>query len=200
MYKIACIMGKSSSGKDHIYKALLGDDELNLKRVVMYTTRPMRDDEHDGIEYFFTDDEHADRFLVDGRVIEMRTYNTVYGPWRYFTADDGQIDLNKGNYLVIGTLEAYSKYVKYYGNDVVMPIYIEVEDGIRLERAMQREKKQAVPKYREMCRRFLADCEDFSDDKILEQGIVRRYENNNSIEACIREIKQDILDKMGKLE
>lgn len=200
MYKIACIMGKSSSGKDHIYKALLEDNELNLKSVVMYTTRPMRDGEQDGLEYFFIDDEKADRFLADGRVIEMRTYNTVYGPWRYFTADDGQIDLNTGNYLVIGTLEAYSKYVKYYGNDVIMPIYIEVEDGIRLERAMQREKKQAVPKYREMCRRFLADCEDFSEDKLLEQGIVRRYENNNSIEDCIMEIKRDIMDKMSKLE
>ena len=39
-----------------------------------------------------------------GRIVELREYNNVYGVWKYFTADDGQIDLNSGNrYLVIGT-------------------------------------------------------------------------------------------------
>ena len=40
-------------------------------------------------------------------------------------------------------------------------IYIEVEDGVRLERALKREQQQASPKYAEMCRRFLADQDDF---------------------------------------
>ena len=40
MPEIAFLMGKSSSGKDNIFKALVGDKELNLKTVIMYTTRP----------------------------------------------------------------------------------------------------------------------------------------------------------------
>lgn len=196
MYKIACIMGKSATGKDHIYKALLGDETLGLRKVIMYTTRPMREGECDGVEYYFTDDAHADKLADEGRIIEMRTYNTVYGPWKYFTADDGQIDLQNGRYLVIGTLEAYLKYVKYYGKDVVMPIYIETEDGIRLERALERERSQKVPKYKEMCRRFIADCEDFSEENLLAGGIDVRYENNGDIQDCIDKIKADLMSNM----
>lgn len=45
-------------------------------------------------------------------------------------------------------------------------IYIEVEDGERLARALHREGKQEEPRYEEMCRRFLADQVDFSEEKI----------------------------------
>lgn len=199
MYKIACIMGKSGVGKDHIYQALLEDDALNLKKVVMYTTRPMRSGEQDGVEYFFTTDERVQEYERDGKIVEMRTYQTVQGPWHYLTVEDEQMDLTNGHYLVIGTLEVYASYVAHYGKDIVMPIYIEVEDGLRLERAMKREKKQEKPNYKEMCRRFLADCEDFSEEKLEKNGIETRYANNTEIEDCIAAVKQDILNKMFEM-
>lgn len=196
MYKIACIMGKSGVGKDHIYKALLEDEALGLNKVVMYTTRPKRSGEQEGVEYHFTDEAAVHKFQREKRIIEMRTYETVQGPWRYFTVDDGQVDLDEGKYLVIGTLEVYASYVKHYGKDVVMPIYIEVEDGLRLERALKREKKEVYPKYKEMCRRFLADCEDFSPDRLAENGITKFYGNNGDIGECIEEIRTDIFKYM----
>lgn len=55
MGKIFYLMGKSSSGKDTIFKALLSDGELSLKQIVPYTTRPIREGEQNGVEYFFTD-------------------------------------------------------------------------------------------------------------------------------------------------
>ena len=198
MYKIACIMGKSSSGKDHIYRALLEREELNLKQIIMYTTRPKRSGEEDGVEYHFTDDETVHGLQQEGKIIEIRQYDTIYGIWKYFTADDGQIDLTKGRYLIIGTLEVYEKFCEYYGKDIVMPIYIEVDDGIRLERALIRERKQDEPKYREMCRRFLADCEDFSEEKLNSAGIIKRYANNGTIEECIDMVAKDIDANMWK--
>lgn len=42
MGKIFYIMGKSSSGKDTIYRRLLEDKELELRNIILYTTRPMR--------------------------------------------------------------------------------------------------------------------------------------------------------------
>ena len=45
MRYIFYITGKSASGKDSIYKALLEDKELRLNPMVLYTTRPMRDGE-----------------------------------------------------------------------------------------------------------------------------------------------------------
>ena len=137
MPEIAFIMGKSASGKDKIYKNLIEDESLKLNTVILYTTRPMRAGETDGVEYFFVNDETAVKMQESGRIVELREYNTVYGVWKYFTADDGQIDLNSGNrYLVIGTLEAYDKFCEFYGKQHIMPIYIEVEDGLRLTRAI----------------------------------------------------------------
>ena len=38
MGKIFYIMGKSASGKDHIYARLAAHEELGLKKLVLYTT------------------------------------------------------------------------------------------------------------------------------------------------------------------
>ncbi len=69
-----------------------------------------------------------------GKVIEVRSYQTVHGVWHYFTVNDGQIHLESQNYLMIVTLEGYIKIRDYFGADAVVPVYIEVEDNIRLRR------------------------------------------------------------------
>lgn len=195
MAKIFFVLGKSCSGKDTIFKKLREDRELNLNTVTGYTTRPMREGEINGVEYFFVNNEELEALKNQGKVIECRDYNTVYGVWSYFTVDDGQINLEKGNYLYIGTLESYEQMVRYYGKEVVVPIYVEVETGERLTRAVNRERQQENPKYTELCRRFLADEEDFCEENIKKAGIKKRYENN-SLERCIEEIVEDIRDFM----
>lgn len=192
MGKIVYLMGKSSSGKDTIFKRLLEDDTLGLKTVVPYTTRPIRSGEKNGVEYYFTDEEGYLKLKARGKIIEERAYRTFHGLWRYFTLDDGQIRWNGQNYIMIGTLEAYLKMKDYFGEDKVLPVMIELDDGIRLERALNRERKQQQPKYEEMCRRFLADSEDFSEEKIREAGIRRRFQNDN-LERCLSEIKEYIM-------
>lgn len=191
MGKIFYIMGKSSSGKDSIYSRLLQDQELGLCKMILYTTRPIREDEVYGREYYFVKEEDFRKFQEEGKVIEARTYQTVYGPWTYFTADDGQIRLEEKNYLGIGTLESYENMKKYFGEEALYPVYIQVEDGERLKRAIYREEQQKVPKYAEMCRRFLADTEDFSEENLMRAGIGVRFENKE-LENCIKEIKNCI--------
>lgn len=192
MGKIFYIMGKSSSGKDTIYKKLISDESLGFNEIVGYTTRPIREGETDGKEYFFVSEDKMNDMKNAGKIIEHRAYNTVYGVWNYFTADDGQIDFEKNDYLLIGTLESYENVCKYYGKDVMVPIYVYVEDGLRLERALMREKTQSTPKYAEMCRRFLADESDFSEENIKRNNIDTRFENID-LEQCLKEIKEYIL-------
>ena len=187
MGKIFYIMGKSASGKDKIYSILMEKKELKLHKLVLYTTRPIRAGEENGKQYFFTDDKKLEQFRKSGKLIESRSYDTIHGVWTYFTADDGQVDLEKADYLGIGTLESYCRMKEYYGNDKVLPIYIQVEDGERLQRALIREKKQDNPKYAEMCRRFLADQEDFSEEHIREAGIEIRFVNDD-LDNCVRNI------------
>ncbi len=177
MGKIFCLMGKSSSGKDTIYKMLSEQEEISFSKIIPYTTRPMRQGEQEGVEYHFTSEERLSELTAQGKVIEVRAYDTVYGIWKYFTVDDGQIDLTSNDYLVIGTLEVYLALRGYYGKNVVVPIYIEVDDGLRLQRALDRERMQDTPKYAEMCRRFLADEKDFSEEKLREAEITTRFTN-----------------------
>ncbi len=184
MGKIILLLGKSSSGKDHFYKMLKEEPALQLQTVVLYTTRPMRENEQDGVQYFFTDETKLSKLRAEGRVIEERCYQTALGPWYYFTVDDGQIDLKKGSALMIGTLESYASLCAYFGREQILPVYIETEDRIRLERAMKREEKQEHPHYDEMCRRFLADTEDFAPEKLQAAGITRVIPNNTTKEDC----------------
>ena len=186
MAKIFVIMGKSSTGKDTIFGRV--KDVSGLKLLTMYTTRPQRSGEVEGREYFFTDEKKLEELERQGLVIEKRIYETVHGPWTYFTVDDGQIDVNgKDNYLIIATLEAYENYVKRFGRDAVVPIYIEVDDRVRIHRALAREDGQSEPRYVEMCRRFVADDTDFSEEKIAKAGISIRFVNDD-LEACAKSI------------
>ena len=180
MSKLFCVMGKSASGKDTIFKRLV-------------RTRPMRDGEQDGVEYYFVPSRMLEIFRKEGRVIECRDYHTVHGLWSYFMVDDGQIDFSGDrDAIMIGTLESYEKIRGFFGKEHIVPIYIQVEDGLRLSRALAREKQQAVPEYAEMCRRFLADMEDFSEEKLKACEICQIYENMD-MESCLEEIRRDIL-------
>ena len=192
MGKIFYIMGKSSSGKDTIYKKL-SERMPELQRIVPYTTRPIRDGEQEGVEYHFVGEDRLREMQEAGRVIDGRAYNTKCGVWTYFTADDGQIDLEKKDYLVIGTLESFQAMKKYFGEEKIVPIYIEVDDGVRLSRALEREQREKEPRYEEMCRRFLADSADFSEENLRRAGIWKRFVNME-LERCLEEIGAYIKD------
>ena len=167
--------------------------EVNLHPIILYTTRPIRTGEKEGRQYHFTDETGLNAFRKAGKVIEERTYQTIAGPWTYATVDNG-LDPRKTNYLAIGTLVSYIKVRDYFGSDLVIPIYIDVSDKNLLTRAMHREADQENPRYKEMCRRFLADSEDFDEEKITAAGITRRYDNNGPLDDCVAEIARTIAE------
>ena len=195
MGKIVCLMGRSSSGKDTIYKKLLEQDKVVLRAIIPYTTRPIRAGETDGVEYHFTDETGFRELLSQGNVIEHRVYHTYLGMWRYFTVADGSIDLFHHSYLLIGTLEAYTQMQAFYGANKVLPVMIELDDGELLQRALNRERAQDDPKYEEMCRRFLADAEDFSEEKLAGAGIGRTF-YNDEVDRCLEEILTYLQDNL----
>ena len=191
MGKIFYILGKSSTGKDTIYKNILEDETLGLKDIILYTTRPIRDGETDGKSYHFVSEKEYEDIKKSGLIIEERSYNTMHGVWRYFTVKDSSIDLSNNNYVIIGVLKSFIDTRDYFGSDKVVPIYIEVEYWLRLQRALNREKKPENRRFKELCRRYLADSEDFSEDKIKDAGIDKRFENVD-LSSCINEVKEYI--------
>lgn len=184
-------MGKSSCGKDSIYKELRKRDGDKFRTITPYTTRPMRDGEKNGDEYVFTDEEEFGKLKAEGRIIEDRSYNTVQGLWRYYTVNDGSFDSGK-DVLLIGTLETYLSIREYFdGKRETVPVYIECDDGDRLIRAVNREKERSEPQYRELCRRYLSDDEDFSEEKLKSAGIDRGFFNDDLM-RCVRSIEDYI--------
>jgi len=190
MNKIFYIMGKSATGKDTIYSKILQKCDW-LKPIVLYTTRPMRDNEIDGITYHFCDSKRIEKLAEMGRVIESRTYNTDIGDWTYATVYNFESGVN---YISIGTLQSFIMLKEYFQKNMefkVVPIYLEVSDRTRIERAVNRENNQSNPNYKELCRRFLKGVDDFSPERIEEAGINKIYITEDS-EECLIEIMKTI--------
>ena len=78
MGKIYYMMGKSSSGKDTLFKEVK-EALPELRTVTLYTTRPIREGEKDGVEYFFVTDEVLDDYGRRGLVVEERSVAVRHG-------------------------------------------------------------------------------------------------------------------------
>lgn len=164
MSRIFCIVGKSSTGKDTLYKRIMEEDGARLNAVIPCTTRPMRVNERDGVDYNFFSIEEMEKLEKEGKLIEKREYFTTQGLWVYFTL---KFDVEQGkDYILITTLEGAKGLIEYYGSDMVHVIYLHADDKVRLLRYIERESKQPNPDYSEVCRRFLADAKDFSEENL----------------------------------
>ena len=189
MGKIILFMGPSSSGKDTIKRRLIKENKFALKEMIMSTTRPMRTGEVEGREYYFKTVDEMLELEKNGKIIEKRTYETAYGPWYYFTTSSS-IDLDNYNYVGSNTLEGLDQFVKFYGMENIISLLIKVDDGIRLQRALDREKMEENPKYQELCRRFLADSIDFSEENINKRPITSIINNNSSLDNTMEEVEK----------
>ena len=176
---------------------MLADEELELSPILLHTTRPLREGETEGKEYHFVDEAAYQKMNSRGDVLECRNYNTVRGLWRYFTVSSS-IDSSRDYYLGIGTLESYLGLRQHFGGGRLIPIYVEVEDGERLIRAIERERNSGRPDYKEMCRRYIADDEDFSEDKLDLAGVKERFRfENEELDDCIDDIRSMIIGYQG---
>lgn len=194
MGHIFYLIGKSACGKDTLFQKLM-ERHPELCTYVMYSTRPIRPGERDGVQYHFVTEERLSALSAEGAVIEKRVYQTVCGPWSYATVDDGQIDLSAHDYLIgSGTLVSFQALRNYYGAERVVPLYLESDDGERLIRSVRREQRAAHPNYPEICRRFLADEADFSAEKLARAGIRHAIRNDN-LDECLQELEREIMKR-----
>ena len=190
--KLFIVMGKSATGKDTLY-VRIRERHPELLPVIPYTTRPIREGEKEGEEYRFVDEDAMKNMQKQGSIIESRCYHTIRGDWYYFTAADEQL-AGSEDHIMITTLEGYEKIRDYFGSDHVIPIYIEVSDVTRIERALGREKKEETPCVAEVCRRYLADDEDFSEDRLAQAGITTRILNQD-LEQAMADIEQILTEQ-----
>lgn len=193
--RIVFYIGPSSSGKDTIFAKTLS--LYDVLSIVLLTTRPPRPGEIDGNEYYFITDEKMNLMDSNHELIERRDYYTVHGIWSYATSKSS-IDLEKYNYLTPHTWVGYQKFLDFYPRDSLVPIYFELDKGIRLQRTLDREKKSKNSDYAEMCRRFLADEQDFTNEMIATYK-PWTIDNNGTIEETMKQIEDIMIRKLGIL-
>ena len=195
--KIFMITGPSSSGKDAIYNGLREIFKDKLMPIVMYSTRPRRNGEINGREYHFIDDNKLKK--LENKIIESRVYDVIVDNnsalWTYATVDDGTINLNKNNYIMVGPLKSVASMRKYFDDNRIIPFFIEVDQSIRIERAIAREQN-GNHNYNEMCRRWLADMEDFSKSKIEEAEYIFKVYNNSDLDSVLFNITKIIIQNI----
>ena len=192
---IYCLIGKSGTGKDTVMEHILADNELDIEKIVPYTTRPKRENEGEGVNYHYVSDARMLEMEKEGLVVEKRSYNTVHGVWNYFTADK-DIDLGK-DYIIITTQKAIEKFIAHFGKEKIYIIYLYLDDKTRLQRCINRESMQQTPNYKEVCRRFLGDEEDFDEYKL------KAFENCIFVDTlpptaeCVAQIKNVMQKNRG---
>ena len=193
------ITGKSGAGKDSVLNCLAEDKELQLNRVIPFTTRDTREGEIDGRDYRFLTDEQFETLRDAGKVLESRSHNHTSGVVYYGTMEDW--DMISQNSIMVNTLEGYksiAKYYKYTNSVTVVPIYIRVSNYERLVRSLSRESNNRSDKaVYEFCRRLVSDEEDYSEEKINELVPDSQIFENVVLELTVSEVKRFIQSCIG---
>lgn len=173
-YKIIALFGPSGVGKDAIQNRITSSYE-DMHKIISCTTRPKRDYEVEGQDYFFLEPIQFAQKVLDGSMLEATSFRT----WMYGTPIDA-LDKDKINIGVfnIAGIECLIEDPRLE----VIPVYVEVSAKTRLMRALQREEN---PDCHEICRRFLADEQDFAK---LESGGFDYYAIRNEDPITIETI------------
>ena len=180
--RIFCLVGKSCSGKDTLFARILERDP-ELVPVIPHTTRPRRTGEMEGQNYCFVSEEQLRQYEAQGQVVEKREYHTVQGLWIYFTL---RFPLDRDRVLIT-TLEGARALMEAYGPQAVCVVYLHVDDRTRLLRCIGREEGQERPDYAEVCRRFLADQSDFSEERLAQFPNLCAIDTGAGVEDCLRQ-------------
>ena len=185
MSRIFCIVGKSGSGKDTIYHKIMTEKTEDLIPVIPYTTRPRRSNEENGVNYYFVTKEELEQYKSQDQIIELRQYDTIQGIWSYFTVKF-TIEEEK-DYILITTLEGVQGIIRHYGADKVHVVYMDIDDKERLLRCINREAEQKSPDYLEICRRYIADHEDFSKERLESFQNLHYINSGLKPEECLQQ-------------
>lgn len=134
MKKIVCLLGKTASGKTTIAKELI--DKYGFHNWISYTTRPMRDGEKDGKDYYFVTDEEFNQLP---NKIDERAYTVYDGSvWRY-----AHTDYYEGRSIVIVDRKGLEDFRKFYGKDNIFAVYIDSPNNVRKFRYLERQKNNS---------------------------------------------------------
>lgn len=185
MKKIFVLVGESGSGKDTIAREVLNS---NLSRVVTTTTRQIRYNESEGIDYYFITEDEFKLKIENDEFIEFNKFKT----WYYGLTKQSLLSNSHDNLLIILNPKGLYSLIDYgaHNNIQVVPIYIYCNERLRLIRTLQRNDNVD-----EVLRRVNTDRVDFENIiSIVANNNGYLVKNENSLEDAISDVKGIILD------
>lgn len=153
-YKIIALIGEAGSGKDTMLKELLKRNPKS-NEIISFTTRPPREKEKDGVNYYFIDGESFGQKVLDGQMLEASCFNG----WFYGTGFESL----RSNCVNIGVFnpEGIDSMIALGRDKIELYVYyLETTPKNRLLRQLNREENPDVD---EIVRRYKADLMDFED-------------------------------------
>ena len=176
MYNIVALIGEAGSGKDTIMQEILKRCPKSFNEIISCTTRPMREGEAEGVNYFYLTPEEFAKKTHNGEMLETSGFNN----WFYGTSYDGL----KTNITNIGVFNPTGIYSLLKKDDVNLIVYkIDCNSKTRLLRQLNRENN---PNVDEIIRRFSADKSDFADLEF--EYIEVKNETKEDFELAIEQI------------
>lgn len=149
-YKVLALYGKGGAGKDTILQWIVSNCYY-VHEIISCTTRPPRSGEVNGKNYFFLTEEEFLQKIANKEMLETTCFNN----WMYGTPLQGL----KKDKINIGVFNPRGVSFLWRNEKIdVLPVEIYAHDIVRLQRMLDRDKKVDC---KEVCRRFLADEQDF---------------------------------------
>jgi guanylate kinase len=190
MSKVYCLLGKSCAGKDTLLNLIVNK---GFKRVISHTSRPIRSNEVNHIDYHFTTKDTMIKMLSDNEFVEVRTYNVANGDTWYYGIAKDSIDLNSdGDYICIVDGEGFKSLQNHYGKENILGIYLWIHNRERLLRALHRSELSDTD-VDEIVRRYMADDRDFTKE-IINRCILKinNVNINETLDIVLRNIKSGL--------
>ncbi len=179
-YMITILCGKSASGKDTLLRELVKRGDF--VPLVSTTTRPPREGEVEGKDYFFVSREEFEKRKAEGKFVEMRSYNTLVGGKKdvwFYGLEKQELEGCK-DYVVILDLGGAEECRRHYGKANTLIFYVDAPDALRRTRAESRGSFDDT----EWNRRLLDDDVVFSDDRVMEVCDMT-INNSGSVETLL---------------
>lgn len=184
MIDILIIIGKTASGKDTIVNELVS--QYGYKRIITYTTRPIRDGEQPDVSYHFVDKSQFKRLVMQDFFAEWKTYQTVLGEWHYGTSIKDLENADDKTVIVL-TPDGYREIIQKL-QEKPRTIYIYANNATIQERLLNRGDNKDEAK-----RRLEHDNTDFKGIENEVDKIFYNNKNNN-----IQEVVQKIIQWLGE--
>ena len=153
MYKLIALIGEAGSGKDTLMQNILKKRSFDFNEIISCTTRPMREGEAEGVNYYYMTPEAFIGKVKNNEMLESTCFNN----WYYGTSIDS---LRDGSYNIGVFNPDGIRSIRNNPRIDLTVFRIECLPKIRLLRQLNREEN---PDVNEIIRRWTTDQNDFKD-------------------------------------